>query len=155
MRLPIQVLKEIGKKYGYSVVVVYAYDDSKKIQHIASWGKSMILCDQAAQWADKLKDALGWPESLHAMPNRVKKLQDQLNKLKEFHPRAFKLMKKKKNFIVVAVDEPYFRTVYELIRATEINKGTWTDQDELFFNESCEFNRELLISEENHDENKN
>jgi hypothetical protein len=56
---------------------------------------------------------------------------------------------------VVAIDEPYFRTVYELIRATEINKGTWTDQDELFFNESCEYNRELLISEENHDEDEN
>ena len=82
MRLPIQALKEIGNKYGYSVVVVYAFDDSKARQHIASWGKTIILCDQAAQWADKLKDALGWPESLHAMPNRVKKLQNQRDALR-------------------------------------------------------------------------
>ena len=87
MRLPIQALKEIGNKYGYSVVVVYAFDDSKARQHIASWGKTIILCDQAAQWADKLKDALGWPESLHAMPNRVKKLQNQRDALRAENER--------------------------------------------------------------------
>jgi len=86
---------------------------------------------------------------------KIRELKKRLIELANFHPRAFKLISKKKPFIVVAIDEPYFRTVYELIRATEINKGTWTDQDELFFNESCEYNRELLISEENHDEDEN
>jgi len=91
MRLPIKVLKEIGKKYGYSVVVIYAFDDTKAIQHIASWGKSIYLCDKAAQWADKLKDALGWPESLHAMPSRVKKLNDENERLRELLKEAYEL----------------------------------------------------------------
>ena len=43
MRLPIQVLKEIGKKYDYSIVVVYAYDETRKIQHVASWGKQLLF----------------------------------------------------------------------------------------------------------------
>ena len=68
----------------HSPVVVYAYDDSKKIQHVASWGKTIVLCDQAAQWADKLKDALGFPESLHAMPNRVEKYKKENNQLKKY-----------------------------------------------------------------------
>jgi hypothetical protein len=47
-----------------------------------------------------------------------------------FHPRAWKLMRKHKEFIVVAYDEPYFMQVYKLIRDAELAKGTWTDVDE-------------------------
>ena len=77
MRLPIKALKELANKYKYSVVVVYAWDDQKKMQHIATWGRTLKLCDQAAQWGNMMKDALGWPESLHGTPNRVKKLQER------------------------------------------------------------------------------
>ena len=83
MRLPIKALKELANKYKYSVVVVYAYDSEKKMQHIATWGRTIKLCDQAAQWGNMMKDALGWPKSLHAQPNRVKKLQEQTKQLKE------------------------------------------------------------------------
>lgn len=48
----------------------------------------------------------------------------------EFHPRAAKLMRKQKNFLVVAIDEPYFADVYNLIRDNEKKKGTWTSEDE-------------------------
>jgi len=81
MRLPIKALKEIANKYGYSVVVAYAYDSENKMQHIATWGRSIKLCDQAAQWGNMIKDVLGWPESLHAQPNRVKKLQERVKKI--------------------------------------------------------------------------
>ena len=47
-----------------------------------------------------------------------------------FHPRAAKLMRKRKPFIVVAIDEPYFRDVYDLIRDHEMLKGTWEIQDQ-------------------------
>jgi hypothetical protein len=47
-----------------------------------------------------------------------------------FHPRAWKLMQEKRNFLVVAADEPYFDKVYGLIRTNERIKGTWTDEDE-------------------------
>ncbi len=44
--------------------------------------------------------------------------------------RAGKLLIKKKPFIVVANDEPYFMGVYETIRENERFKGTWTSEDE-------------------------
>ena len=83
MRLPVKVLREIANKYDYSVVVVYAYDDDGKISHIATWGRTIKLCDQAAQWGNMVKDALGWPESLHTTPNRIKKLQERIKQLEE------------------------------------------------------------------------
>jgi hypothetical protein len=81
MRLTIKALKELANKFGYSVVVVYAWDDENKMQHIGTWGRTIRLCDQAAQWGNMLKDALGWPESLHAVPSRVKKLQERTENL--------------------------------------------------------------------------
>ncbi len=47
-----------------------------------------------------------------------------------FHPRAAKLIEKKKNFVVVAEDEPYFMVTYGVIRKYEREKGTWTEEDE-------------------------
>lgn len=79
--MPIKSLKELANKYKYDVVVVYAWDDYNKMQHIATWGRSIKQCDQAAQWGNMMKDALGWPESLHATPNRVAKLQQRVKEL--------------------------------------------------------------------------
>lgn len=50
-----------------------------------------------------------------------------------FHPRAWKLMRKQKNFLVVAEDEPYFAQVYDLIRETEQKQDRWTDEDEYHY----------------------
>lgn len=79
-------------------------------------------------------------------------LRNELERIENFHPIAFKLIMKKKIFLVVAVDEPYFKNVYQMIRAEEINKGSWTDQDEMFFTSSCYYNKNLLESK-NHGEN--
>jgi hypothetical protein len=81
MRLPVKALKELANKYGYAVVVVYAFEAESKISHVATWGRTIKLCDQAAQWGNMLKDALGWPERLHAEPNRVKKMQERIKEL--------------------------------------------------------------------------
>jgi hypothetical protein len=51
----------------------------------------------------------------------------------EFHPRAVKLMRKHKNFVVVAENEPYFTQVYDLIRESEQKKNRWTDEDEYHY----------------------
>jgi len=48
----------------------------------------------------------------------------------DFHPRAAKFMRKKKNFVVVACDEAYFKTVYDLIRKNEIERKRWAIYDE-------------------------
>lgn len=47
--------------------------------------------------------------------------------------RAGKLLRNGKTFIVVAVDEPYFSFVYDLIRKQEKHKGRWTDECEAAF----------------------
>lgn len=54
----------------------------------------------------------------------------QLRQLASFHPRAMKLMNKRKAFLVVANDEPYYREVYELIRNEETRVGRWDLDDE-------------------------
>ena len=61
--------------------------------------------------------------------------------LRELYPRAFKLMDKKKYFILVACDEPYFMEVYSLIRDNEIKKERWDAEDEKVYQEFCEIGR--------------
>jgi hypothetical protein len=63
--------------------VRHVYKSQNKMQHIGTWGRTIKLCDQAAQWGNMMKDVLGWPESLHAQPNRVKKIQERTKKLQE------------------------------------------------------------------------
>jgi hypothetical protein len=57
--------------------------------------------------------------------------QNYVRKMVEFHPRATKLIRKGKPFLVIAIDEPYFKTAYDLIREHEKIKGTWTNEDEM------------------------
>lgn len=59
----------------------------------------------------------------------------ELEAANSFHPRAAKLMAKRKNFVVVAEDEPYFMDVYRTIRAHEMKSGRWTDDDESRYSE--------------------
>jgi hypothetical protein len=61
---------------------------------------------------------------------KATELETELDAAKAFHPRAMKLIGKKKPFLVVAIDEPYFVQVYGMIRAHEIQIGRWTDEDE-------------------------
>lgn len=64
------------------------------------------------------------------MNTELDELKAELKALESFHPRAMKLMRKRKHFIVVACDEPYFMDVYSLIADEETKKGTWTPEDE-------------------------
>lgn len=67
---------------------------------------------------------------------------DFIDDLENFHFRAMKLMKKHKNFLVVAEDEPYFIEVYELIKKNEMEKGRWTvGDDKLFWDAYTKKNR--------------
>lgn len=69
---------------------------------------------------DALRDALRQAEAE----------RDEALKVLGFHPRAAKLMRKKKNFVVIAEDEPYFIDAYRTIRANEQKAGRWTNEDE-------------------------
>jgi predicted Fe-Mo cluster-binding NifX family protein len=80
MNIPIKVLKEFAQKYGYNTVVVFATDPNNR-EYIATYGVTVYECDQASQFGDMMKDVLRWPESLHAAPSRVRKLQKRVKEL--------------------------------------------------------------------------
>lgn len=61
---------------------------------------------------------------------QLRKKVEAAEKLAEETPRAFKLMERGQNFLVVADDEPYFMEVYFQIRKQEIIEGHWTVEDE-------------------------
>ena len=70
---------------------------------------------------------------LIAQRDRTKRSLYDLWKTLRFHPRAEKLMRKQKDFLVVAIDEPYFPAVYQMIRRAEKESGRWTAEDELIY----------------------
>lgn len=72
-------------------------------------------------------------EKYAALETKYRALKAMAREAEEFHPRAMKLIRKKKNFIVIAEDEPYFAEAYNLIRRHEMSKGTWTEEDERIF----------------------
>lgn len=79
MNIPIKALNELSQKYGYDHIIVFA--TKEKMQYVATYGRTIEECDQAAQFGDKMKDGLGWPESLHAAPSRVRALQKRVKEL--------------------------------------------------------------------------
>jgi len=64
---------------------------------------------------------------------------NELVRYEAFHPRAMKLIKKEKPFIVVAEDEPYFLEVYKMIRTHEKLTNRWTEKDEVAFQDAVAF----------------
>lgn len=60
--------------------------------------------------------------------------------------RAGKLLLKGKPFIVIANDEPYFTTVYLIIRESEKAKGTWTEECERCFQELTHYDENNHIA---------
>lgn len=68
------------------------------------------------------------------------RLREELNKPTDidfdFNPRATKLIAAQKPFLVVSEDEPYYMTMYNVIRLHEIRKGQWTEADELQWKEA-------------------
>ncbi|SIO37222.1 hypothetical protein SAMN05444166_4175 [Singulisphaera sp. GP187] len=80
-RIPILAASDIAKAHGCSQVIVLAWDGKKT--HVVTYGESVEDCDQAAQGGNRVKVALGWPESLcNEEPSRVKKLKDENYDLK-------------------------------------------------------------------------
>lgn len=56
--------------------------------------------------------------------------EETLKAYRARYPRAMKLIDKREEFLVVKCDEPYALDVMEMIRAHELEKGTWTDEDD-------------------------
>lgn len=79
----------------------------------------------------KIARPLLGPGSLWGFDEAMNRLEGAIR----FHPRAAKLMAKRKGFLVVACDEPYYCGVYSVIREHEIKNGRWTLEDEKIFSE--------------------
>lgn len=78
-RIPIKSLKELSKKYNLDHVIVFATEGDT--QHIATYGVTIDGCSEAADFGNKLRDVMGWPESLHQQPSRVRRLQKRIKEL--------------------------------------------------------------------------
>lgn len=83
MRLPIKALKELAIKYNFSHIIVFARESGCYQNYIATYGGSIEQCSQAADFGNKMKKALKWPESLQIQPSRVKRIQKELKQTKE------------------------------------------------------------------------
>jgi len=79
-------------------------------------------------------------DALRAQENRINFLETEIKSFDNFHPRAMKLLRKRKNFLVIAEDEPYFLDVYREIRKHEKESGRWTEDDEKYYLNAKEAN---------------
>ncbi len=78
-RLPIADVKALAKKHDFRQVIVLAWDG--EITHIATYGKTVDDCSQAADGGNRIKEKLGWPEC-NDQPSRVRKLMKENEELK-------------------------------------------------------------------------
>lgn len=78
-KIPVKALKEMSKAYKLDHIIVFA--TGEKTQYIATYGRTIDECSEAADFGNVLKDKLGWPESLHQQPSRVRKLQARIKEL--------------------------------------------------------------------------
>jgi len=91
-RIPIKVLKDLSKEQGLTHAILFAHDGDR--DHIVTYGKSIEACSQTADYGNKLKDVLGWPESLQVEPSRVRRLQERIKDLKGNLKEAVELMER-------------------------------------------------------------
>lgn len=92
-------------------------------------------------------------ESLKVERDAMKRLNKRLTEAERLlGSRAGKLLKKGKTFIVVAIDEPYFSFVYDLIRKQEKHKGRWTDACEAAFQAANKEVNEIYAAKGGRDE---
>jgi hypothetical protein len=78
-RIPIKALKEFAKEQGLTHAILFAFDGER--QHVVTHGSNSNQCSEAADFGNKLKEALGWPESLQAQPSTVRRLQKRIKEL--------------------------------------------------------------------------
>lgn len=82
--IPIKAAKEFAEKYDKDQVIMLSWSRKDGLTWVTTYGKSIEDCDQASQGGNWLKkNLLNWPDSkCVAEPNRVKKLKEEIKKLK-------------------------------------------------------------------------
>ena len=72
-RIPITAAKRIAEEYGKDQVIIVTWDKATGTTWVTTYGKTVEECAQAADGGNRVKRALGWPESLcNAKPARTK-----------------------------------------------------------------------------------
>jgi len=117
--IPISAIKKFAKDNGLTVVVTLGWDG--ELSHVLTYGDTVVNCDKAAIFGDKLKDYLGWPESLHAEPSRVNALKKENIQLKSevalLKAEVEKLQEQKSVLKILPPDDYIYRDgVKEFIR---------------------------------------
>lgn len=70
-RISIKAAKDVANQFGYTQVIITAFDKNTGTTSVCTYGKSQEDCVQAAQGGNFVKKALGWPESAtNAKPSR-------------------------------------------------------------------------------------
>lgn len=82
--IPIEAAKTISKTYDYDHVIIFGWNRQHNTQHVTTYGRTLIDCDQVAQGGNMLKaKLLNWPSELCGIePNRVLKLRAEIEILK-------------------------------------------------------------------------
>jgi len=85
LRIPIKSAKDIAKKYRYDQVIIWAQNNNEHIQHVTTFGKTVVDADQACQGGNYIKsNFLGWPvNECLAEPTRVRKLRERIKSLEK------------------------------------------------------------------------
>lgn len=96
-RIPIKAAREFSKRYGLTHFILLAYDG--ELNHVVTYGDTAEHCSQAADFGNTLKEKMGWPASLLDQPPRVKRLQEEVNRLNAILLRSINICRK-------AVKEP-------------------------------------------------
>ena len=77
--IPIDAAKKLAKEYEKDVVVIIAFDRKYNQQCVATYGKTLQDCIEAAAFGNGLKrNILKWPEEhCNAKPARQKKMEQK------------------------------------------------------------------------------
>ncbi len=103
-KIPIKTAKEIAQ-LGYDEVIIVGCNYETGIQHVTTYGKSIVACENAAVGGNTIKHLLDWPiEQCNAKPARQVKRE------------KYEAMQKVLAGIVSAIDNPYEDNTLNLTR---------------------------------------
>jgi len=78
-RIPIKDVKAMCVKCGFTHCVAYGYDGYNEF--VATYGKTIEQCDEAARAGNWIKKQLGWKKFIDTEPSRVKALKNKIKEL--------------------------------------------------------------------------
>jgi len=80
-KIPIARCKEIAESLGYDEVIIVGCHYETGIQSVATYGKTITACENAAHGGNAIKRLLKWPEDKYQdKPARQKRKEIKKNK---------------------------------------------------------------------------